>query len=40
VAGASNEVALRLYVRCGFASTRRIEIHEDVQSEVLVWAAS
>ena len=40
VAGASNESALRLYGRCGFAPLQQISIHDDVQSEVLVWASS
>ncbi len=40
VAGASNQSALRLYERCGFAPLQQISIHDDVQSEVLVWAAS
>ena len=40
VAGASNEAALRLYERCGFAPNQNITIHDDVASEVLVWAAS
>lgn len=40
VAGASNEAALRLYERCGFARTQQIEVHADVQSQVLVRATS
>ena len=40
VAGASNEAALRLYERCGFAPLQQISIHDDVRSEVLVWASS
>jgi len=40
VAGASNDAALRLYERCGFAPTQRISIHDDAPSEVLVWASS
>jgi ribosomal protein S18 acetylase RimI-like enzyme len=40
VAGASNDAALRLYRRCGFAAQQRISIHDDVESEVLVWASS
>jgi len=40
VAGASNEAALRLYERCGFAPLQQISIHADVRSEVLVWASS
>lgn len=40
VAGASNSAALRLYERCGFAPTQQIEIHADVQSQVLVRATS
>ena len=40
VAGASNAAALRLYERCGFAPNQNITIHDDVASEVLVWAAS
>jgi ribosomal protein S18 acetylase RimI-like enzyme len=38
VTGAGNEPALRMYERCGFATRRSISIHEDVPSEVLVWA--
>jgi ribosomal protein S18 acetylase RimI-like enzyme len=40
VAGASNEAAIRLYERCGFAATQQIEVHADVQSQVLVRATS
>jgi ribosomal protein S18 acetylase RimI-like enzyme len=40
VAGASNESALALYRKCGFEPTQSISIHDDVKSEVLVWAAS
>ncbi len=40
VAGASNEAALRLYERCGFAPVQQISIHDEVRSEVLVWASS
>jgi ribosomal protein S18 acetylase RimI-like enzyme len=40
VAGASNAAALRLYERCGFAPQQHISIHDDVESEVLVWASS
>jgi ribosomal protein S18 acetylase RimI-like enzyme len=40
VAGASNEAALRLYERCGFTATQQIEVHADVQSQVLVRATS
>jgi ribosomal protein S18 acetylase RimI-like enzyme len=40
VAGASNEAALRLYERCGFAALQQISIHDHVRSEVLVWASS
>jgi ribosomal protein S18 acetylase RimI-like enzyme len=40
VAGASNDSALALYRKCGFASTQSISIHDDVRSEVLVWASS
>src|SRR5262249_46639468 len=39
VAGASNAAALRLYERCGFAPQQRISIHDNVESEVLVWAS-
>ena len=31
VAGASNEAALRLYERCGFAPLQQISIHDDVR---------
>jgi ribosomal protein S18 acetylase RimI-like enzyme len=40
VAGASNDAAIRLYERCGFARTQQIEVHADVQSQVLVRATS
>jgi ribosomal protein S18 acetylase RimI-like enzyme len=40
VAGADNRSALRLYARCGFATTQSISIHDDIPSEVLVWARS
>ena len=40
VTGASNDAALRLYRRCGFAGAQSISIHDDVPSEVLVWASS
>lgn len=40
VAGASNDAALRLYEHCGFASLQQISLHDDVRSEVLVWASS
>jgi ribosomal protein S18 acetylase RimI-like enzyme len=40
VAGASNDSALRLYQRCGFAPVQQISIHDEVTSEVLVWASS
>jgi ribosomal protein S18 acetylase RimI-like enzyme len=40
VAGASNDSALRLYRRSGFATAGSISIHDDVASEVLVWAHS
>ena len=40
VAGASNDAALRLYERCGFAPQQHIAIHREVKSEVLVWAPS
>jgi ribosomal protein S18 acetylase RimI-like enzyme len=40
VAGASNEAALRLYERCGFARVQQIEVHADVPSQVLVRSTS
>ena len=40
VTGSDNEVALRLYARCGFEVRTRIEVHEGVSSEVLVWNSS
>ena len=40
VAGSDNSSALRLYERCGFATTASISIHDDIPSEVLVWARS
>ena len=40
VAGASNDAALRLYEHCGFAPLQQISLHDDVRSEVLVWASS
>jgi ribosomal protein S18 acetylase RimI-like enzyme len=40
VAGATNDAALRMYRRCGFDPRGRISIHDQVPSEVLVWASS
>lgn len=40
VAGSDNVAALALYERCGFAVQTRIEVHEGVSSEVLVWNSS
>lgn len=40
VAGASNDPALRLYRRNGFATHAEISVHGDVPSEVLVWPSS
>jgi ribosomal protein S18 acetylase RimI-like enzyme len=40
VTAASNDPALRLYERCGFAPLQQISLHDNVQSEVLVWASS
>lgn len=40
VAAASNESALRLYERCGFAPLQQFSLHDNVRSEVLVWASS
>ena len=40
VAGASNDAALRMYRRCGFDPYGQISIHDEVPSEVLVWARS
>lgn len=40
VAGAANQPALRLYERCGFASHQQISLHDNVESELLVWASS
>jgi ribosomal protein S18 acetylase RimI-like enzyme len=40
VAGSDNSPALRLYERCGFATTACISIHDDIPSEVLVWPRS
>jgi ribosomal protein S18 acetylase RimI-like enzyme len=40
VTGSDNTVALRLYERCGFAVQTRVEVHEGVSSEVLVWNSS
>jgi ribosomal protein S18 acetylase RimI-like enzyme len=40
VAGASNDTALRMYRRCGFDPHGQISIHDEVPSEVLVWAPS
>ena len=40
VAGADNVAALALYARCGFVGQTRIEVHEGVSSEVLVWNSS
>jgi ribosomal protein S18 acetylase RimI-like enzyme len=40
VAGADNAAALRLYEGAGFARRRRIAVHRDTASEVLVWSSS
>jgi ribosomal protein S18 acetylase RimI-like enzyme len=40
VAGADNTAALHLYERCGYAEHSRIEVHEGVTSQVLVWNSS
>jgi ribosomal protein S18 acetylase RimI-like enzyme len=40
VAGSDNVAALRLYESCGFTPRARIEVHEGVSSEVLVWNSS
>jgi len=40
VAGSDNAAALRLYEHCGFAPRARVEIHEGVSSEVMVWNSS
>jgi ribosomal protein S18 acetylase RimI-like enzyme len=40
VTAAANEPALRLYERCGFAPLQQFSLHDDVRSEVLVWASS
>jgi ribosomal protein S18 acetylase RimI-like enzyme len=40
VAGSDNVAALALYERCGFTVQTRIEVHEGVSSEVLVWNSS
>jgi ribosomal protein S18 acetylase RimI-like enzyme len=40
VTGSDNDVALRLYAGCGFTVQTRVEVHEGVSSEVLVWNSS
>ncbi|HEY3724952.1 MAG TPA: GNAT family N-acetyltransferase [Acidimicrobiia bacterium] len=40
VTGSDNDVALRLYAHCGFEVRTRVEVHEGVSSEVLVWNSS
>jgi ribosomal protein S18 acetylase RimI-like enzyme len=40
VAGSANVAALRLYEKCGFEPRARIEVHQGVSSEVLVWNSS
>lgn len=40
VAGSDNVAALRLYERCGYRVQTRVEVHEGVSSEVLVWNSS
>ena len=40
VAGSDNTAALRLYERCGYAAHSRVEVHEGVTSQVLVWNSS
>jgi ribosomal protein S18 acetylase RimI-like enzyme len=40
VVGSNNAAALRMYRRGGFDHRARISVHDDVSSEVLVWASS
>jgi ribosomal protein S18 acetylase RimI-like enzyme len=40
VAGSDNTAALRLYESCGYTVRARVEVHEGVSSEVLVWNSS
>jgi ribosomal protein S18 acetylase RimI-like enzyme len=40
VAGSDNAAALRLYENCGYTVQARVEVHEGVSSEVLVWNSS
>jgi ribosomal protein S18 acetylase RimI-like enzyme len=40
VAGSDNVAALRLYESCGYRAGARVEVHEGVSSEVLVWNSS
>lgn len=40
VAGSDNAIALRLYESCGYRVQARVEVHEGVSSEVLVWNSS
>lgn len=40
VAGSDNVAALRLYESCGYHVQTRVEVHEGVSSEVLVWNSS
>lgn len=40
VTGSDNVAALGMYERCGFEPHARVEVHEGVSSEVLVWNSS
>jgi ribosomal protein S18 acetylase RimI-like enzyme len=40
VAGADNTAAIHLYERCGYAAHSKVEVHEGVTSQVLVWNSS
>jgi ribosomal protein S18 acetylase RimI-like enzyme len=40
VAGSDNAAAIGLYRACGFEEVDRIEVHEGIESSVLVWRAS
>ncbi len=39
VAGSDNTAALALYRACGFEEVSRIQVHEGIESSVLVWVA-
>jgi ribosomal protein S18 acetylase RimI-like enzyme len=39
VVGADNEPALKLYRECGYRDAASVQVHRDVNSQVLVWSS-